>query len=152
MNRVEKTIDLHMNQGLNCAQAILTVYGAPAGISPETAKTMGRTFGGGIAGHGLTCGYILGGMLALAASLNTKDEKEARRNTHTAVMELFRRFEEKHGTTLCKDLLGADLSTEKGRTKIHEEKRIPKRCPGFGRDVAEVLEKLIPKETNVLNP
>jgi hypothetical protein len=61
-------------------------------------------------------------------------------------MELIRCFKERYGTTMCKELLGADFSTEEGRKRIQEEKLVAKYChseDGIGRDVARILEELI---------
>jgi C_GCAxxG_C_C family probable redox protein len=143
MNKAEKTVDLHMNGGLNCAQAIIAVYGEPSGLDLKTAKLLGRPFGGGIGALGKTCGYLIGAILCLAHSRNNKDEGKARKNTKKAVQEMFRRFEEKHGTSMCKELLGADMSTVEGAKKIEEENLVAKRCYGYGRDVAEILSEFL---------
>jgi C_GCAxxG_C_C family probable redox protein len=146
MNKVKKTLDLHRNGGLTCSQALLTVYGETYGIDLEKAMLLGRPLAGGIGGQGETCGYIAAAILILAYAYNDKDEAKARKNTHPVVMNLFRRFKERHGTTMCKELLGADISSEEGRKKIREEKLVAKRCHcdgGIGQDVAEILETLI---------
>ena len=36
MNKVEKTVDLHMNGGLNCAQAIIAAFGEAFGVDLKT--------------------------------------------------------------------------------------------------------------------
>jgi C_GCAxxG_C_C family probable redox protein len=143
MNRVEKTVDLQKNGGLNCAQAILTAFSESLGLDRETAKMLGRPWGGGMGHLALTCGYLTGGILVLAQAMNNNDEPQARKQTFKAVQELFSRFKEKNGATMCKELLGADMTTEEGVKKIMEEKLIAKNCYGFGRDVAEILEELI---------
>ena len=143
MNRVEKTVDLHKNGGLNCSQAILTAFSESFGMDPETAKMLGRPLGGGISHLALTCGYLTGAVLVLAQAMNNKDERQARKETFKAVQELFSRFKERHGATMCKELLGADMTTEEGIKKILEEKLVAKHCYGYGRDVAEILEDLI---------
>ena len=143
MNKVKKTLDLHRNDGLTCSQALLTVYGERYGIDPEKAMLLGRPLAGVIGGQGETCGYITAAILILSYAYNYKDEAE---NTHPVVMNLFRRFKERHGTTMCKELLGADMSSEEGRKKIKEEKLVAKRCHcdgGIGQDVTEILETLI---------
>jgi len=143
MNKVEKTVDLHMNGGFNCAQAIIAVYGEPSGVDLKTAKLLGRPFGGGIGGLGKTYGYLMGAILCLANSRTNKDEGKARKETKKAVQEMFRRFEEKHGTFMCKELLGADMSTAEGAKKIEEENLVAKHCYGYGRDVAEIMSELL---------
>jgi len=143
MNRVEKTVDLHENGGLNCSQAILTAFGESFGMDPETAKLLGRPWGGGLGHLGITCGYLTGAVLVLAQAINNKDERQARKDSFQAVQELFRRFKKRHGTVMCKELLGADFSTEEGTKKIREEQLVAKHCYGYARDAAEILEELL---------
>lgn len=146
MTRIEKTVDLHKNGGLSCSQAVLTVYGEQYGIDSEKARLLGRTLAAGIGRQGETCGYITGALLILAHAYNDKDEAQARKKTHPVVMELIRRFKERYGTMMCKELLGADMSTKEGLKKIVEEKLLAKHCyseGGIGQYVAKVLEELL---------
>jgi C_GCAxxG_C_C family probable redox protein len=146
MNRAETTIDLQMNGGLNCAQAIMTVFGESLGLSPDAAKVLGRPWGGGMAQQGMTCGYLTGAILVLAQAFGDQDEEQSGKQLGQAVRSLFSRFEERRGATLCKELLGADMSTEEGVQKIKEEGLVKRLCcspGGISQDVAEILEKLI---------
>jgi C_GCAxxG_C_C family probable redox protein len=144
MNRVEETVALHKNGGLNCSQAILTAFGELFGMDPETAAMLGRPWAGGIGHQALTCGYLTGAVLVLALALNNKDENRARRDLDKAIRNLFSRFKERHGgATMCKELLGADMTTEEGIKKIWEEKLVARYCYGYARDVAEILEELL---------
>lgn len=143
MNRVEKTTDLFMNGGLNCAQAILTVYGETLGVDPDTAKVFGRPLGGGVGTMGQICGFLTGGALVLAHAFNHQDERQARKETHPKVVEFLMAFKERCGTVTCVDLLGADMGTEEGRKKIKEEELVRKRCPAYGKNAAEILEALL---------
>jgi len=150
MNRIEKTLDLHKNYNLNCSQAILTAFGERVGMDSKTAKKLGRPWAGGIAHMAQTCGYLTGAVLVLAWVFENKDEGRARMETDRAIRKLFRRFEGRRGTTLCRDLLGADMTTEAGVKKILEEKLVDKYCHatgGIGQDVSEILEELLYLET-----
>ena len=147
MNRIEKTVDLQKNGGLNCSQALLTVFGEQYGIDAETAKMLGRPWGGGMGRLAGTCGYLTGAILVLAQAFNhNDDEGRAREEVFKTVRELFSRFEKRRGTTSCKELLGADISTERGLKKIQEEQLVKKICcgdGGIGQDVAEILEEML---------
>ena len=142
MNRIEETGEL-FNQGLNCSQAMLTVFGSSFGIDPERAKQLGRPFGGGMGRLALTCGALSGAVMVLGLAKDHPEEAEARELSYGKVRELFQRFEARHGTSLCKELLGADLSTEEGRQKAKEDKLVSKVCPGLVREVAGILEMLL---------
>ncbi|MBA4367455.1 MAG: hypothetical protein C0403_07430 [Desulfobacterium sp.] len=146
MNRIEKTVDLHRNGNLTCSQAIITAFGEQFGISPASAKALGRPWSGGIGHQGLTCGYLAGAVIVIASAFDNENEGQARMETDVAVKELFSRFEARYGTTLCRDLLGADMTTEAGLVRIMQEKLVKKYClaeDGIGQTVAEILDELV---------
>jgi C_GCAxxG_C_C family probable redox protein len=142
MNNVERTVDL-FSTGLNCSQAILTVFGESYGLDAEMAAKLGRPLGAGIGHMAKTCGAVSAAVLILGMAKDHQDEGEARKVSHACVQDLFRRFTEAHGTTECKELLGADMSTVEGLQKIQEEKLVRKVCPAFVRDTAIILEGLL---------
>jgi len=146
MDRIQKTLELQRNGGLNCSQAIITSFGEQFGIDPETAKIIGRPWGGGIGQLAETCGYLTGAVQILAHAFDQHDEIKARSDVFRAVQELFKRFKKKRGTTNCRELIGADFSTKDGLLKIKTEGLVKKICcsaDGIGGDVAEILEDII---------
>jgi len=146
MNRIEKTLDLHKNGRLNCSQAIFTAFGDQLGVDMKTAKMFGRPWAGGIGHMAQICGYLTGALLVLACAFENEDEGRARMETDKAVRRLFSRLENQRGSILCKDLLGADMTTETGINKILKEKLVDKYCHakgGIGQDVSEILEELL---------
>ncbi len=142
MNNVEKTVDFFAS-GLNCSQAILTVLGEPYGLASEMAARLGRPLGGGMGRMARTCGAVTGAVLVLGLAKDHQDEGEARKASYSSVQSLFRRFEALHGTTECRSLLGADMSTDEGLKKVQDEKLVSKLCPAFVRDAASILEELL---------
>ncbi|MGO9120674.1 MAG: C-GCAxxG-C-C family protein [Desulfomonilaceae bacterium] len=142
MNNVEKTVDL-FSTGLNCSQAILTVFGESLGLDAEMAAKLGRPLGGGMGHLAKTCGAVTAAVLILGMAKDHQDEGKARKASHSFVQDLFRHFTDAHGTTECKELLGADMSTEEGLKKVQEEKLVRKVCPAFVRDTAIILEGLL---------
>jgi C_GCAxxG_C_C family probable redox protein len=146
MDRIQKTIELQRNAGLNCAQAIITSFGEQFGINPEAARIIGRPWGGGIGQLAKTCGYLTGAVQIIAHAYDQHDEGKARSEVFRAVQELFKRFEKKRGTTQCRELLGVDFSTKDGLLRIKSEGLVQKICcsaNGIGSDVAEILEEII---------
>jgi len=72
------------------------------------------------------------------------EERQARYKTYDLVREFARRFEESHGTLLCKELLeGVDLSTDAGRKEAQDRNLFKTVCPRFVQDVAHILQDLL---------
>ena len=91
----------------------------------------------------LTCGALTGAVMVLGLAKDHPVEADARELSYEKVRELFQRFEARHGTTVCKELLGADLSTEEGRQKAKEDKLTSKVCPGLVKEVAGILGSIL---------
>jgi C_GCAxxG_C_C family probable redox protein len=144
---VERVVQL-FGSGHNCSQAVLTVFGEAFGVDPATARRLGRPWGGGMSRQGLTCGALTGAVLVLGLAKDDTDEARARQQTYEAVNQLFRRFEERYGSTSCRDLLGADMSTGEGRRRIEEGKLTEAICPGLVQSAAEILADLISPVTD----
>ncbi|MBM3301334.1 MAG: C_GCAxxG_C_C family protein, partial [Deltaproteobacteria bacterium] len=91
MNNVERAVDFFAS-GLNCSQAMLTVFGEPCGLDSEMAERLGRPLGGGMGRMARTCGAVTAAVLVLGLAKNHQDEGEARKVSYSHVQELFRRF------------------------------------------------------------
>jgi len=57
--------------------------------------------------------------------------------------EFIKRFLEKNGTIICKELIKCDISTVEGRKKAEEEKLFVKICPKFIKNGIEILENIL---------
>jgi len=142
MNNVERTMDL-LSNGMNCSQAILTAFGEPYGLDMGLLASLGRPLAGGMGRSGRTCGAVSAAAIVLGLAKDHPAEIEARQDTFAHVRQLLKRFEALHGSTECRDLLGADWTTEEGLKKIREENLVKNRCPAFVRDAATILEELM---------
>jgi C_GCAxxG_C_C family probable redox protein len=142
MNNAERAAEL-FDSGLNCCQAVLTVFGEPYGLCPATAKRVARAFGGGMGRLGKTCGAVSGAVAVLGLASDREDESEAKKVSYSYVQEFFRRFEALHGATDCRGLLGTDVSTEEGYKQARESELFKNVCPAFVKDAATILEELL---------
>ena len=141
---VESTVSAFQD-GVNCCQAILLTYGGILGLARESALRLGTGFGGGMARHGEVCGAVTGSIMAISIKygMSKKSDDDARDKTYELVTELIDKFKSKHGSILCKDLLGCDISTTEGRELAQKEDKFKEECPGFVRTAAEILEKIL---------
>ncbi len=69
-------------------------------------------------------------------------EKETRFRVYDLNKDLVHRFEQKHGTIMCKDLLGVDVGTPEGRDKAVKDGLFRTLCPRFVRDAAQILSEM----------
>jgi hypothetical protein len=53
------------------------------------------------------------------------------------------RFKARHKTTVCRELLGCDVSSFEGLRTAKKEKHFKRRCPTFVQDAAEILEEIL---------
>jgi len=91
-------------------------------------------------GMGRECGAVTGAMMILGFKVQeASTEKETRFKVYDLNKELARLFEKKHGTIICKDLLGVDVGTPEGRDKAIKDNLFRTLCPGFVRDAAQIL-------------
>jgi len=142
MDRVDKTVEL-FNQGLNCSQAMLRVFGQAWGLGPDLAQKLGRPLGGGMGHLARMCGAVSAGVLVLGLVPRAEaEEVDRRRQVYRAVQELVRRFEARHGSADCEVLLGVHVGTPEGKQKIAAENLVARLCPGFVRTVAQDLVDL----------
>ncbi len=102
--------------GYNCAQATCAALAPAFGVDEVTALKAAAMFGGGVARTGGLCGAVSGALMALgfryATAETSGDIKAALYERGRAFMEA---FERENGSTVCRDLIGCDLSTAEGR-------------------------------------
>jgi C_GCAxxG_C_C family probable redox protein len=108
------------------------------------AIKLARAFGSGM-GQGEVCGALVGGYMILGLTLQGEtDEGRARYKTYDLVREFTGHFTARHGTIVCKDLLGGvDPSTEAGRRQALDQKLFTTICPKLVEDAADILEMMV---------
>ena len=108
------------------------------------AMRLGRAFGSGM-GQGGVCGVLVGAFMILGLTFQGEtDERRARYGTYDLVREFTGRFRARHGTIVCKELLGGvDPSTEAGRQQALDQKLFTTICPKLVEDGANILEAMV---------
>ncbi len=109
LSRVEEAVKT-FESGYNCAQSVFATYADLFGIDKETALKMSSSMGGGIGRMREVCGVV--SAMALLAGLkegNTDPEnEEAKEAIYLLTRQMADKFKEKHGTIICRELLGID--------------------------------------------
>ncbi len=70
--------------------------------------------------------------------IGPEENRVEKEKTYDAVRRFMREFAELNGSTVCRDLLGCDISTPEGYARAREEKLFA-RCPGLVRDTVGLV-------------
>ena len=131
--RVEQTIQRHQ-KGYNCCQAIVCTYCDLFGMDEEAAFKLAEGFGAGMGGMNSTCGAV-SGAIAVAGLKNSQgtSNTKTKGSTYQLCKEIVKSFEDKNGTSICRELKGIDTG------------KVIRSCPDCIRDAAEIVESLLLK-------
>jgi len=133
----------HFLEGYNCAQSVLlTMYEQEKGKNTLVPK-IATGFGGGVGRCGSICGALTGGVMVLSLRYGTNEPSmEKRLRSYELSASLYKQFERRHGTVLCRELIHYDLSNPKEREKAREARVFEENCSNYIRTVIEILSKL----------
>lgn len=132
MTKKEEAIALH-DKKYNCAQAVACAFAKEAGIDMETLFKACEGFGLGMGGMCGTCGAVSGAVM-LAGFINSDgaiDAPATKAETYKLSKEITRRFEEKNGSLVCKELKGIETGN------------ILRTCPGCIEDAVEIVQEVL---------
>lgn len=131
------------NNGLNCAQAVLSAFCEKYGLGEELALKMAGGLGSGFR-SGEICGAVSGAVLVVGLKYGQQsaDDRKAKQVCYEKTEEFIRAFRDRSGSVLCRELLGCDLSTAEGREKAQKEHLFDTICVEKVRSALELLEKL----------
>jgi C_GCAxxG_C_C family probable redox protein len=144
MNKLEKAVDC-FNKGFNCAQAVLSAFAGNLGIDENQSLKVSSAFGGGICRMGDTCGAVTGGLMVIGLKYGMTDVSDAaaKEKTYSEAGKFIGEFKKLHGSVMCRDLLGYDLSKPEEVKAYKEKNPGPSLCPDYVGDAAAILENLL---------
>lgn len=136
----------NFKNGYNCSQSIVLAFADLLPTDQSQLLRMASSFGGGMGRLREVCGSVTG-MFMIAGLLYGYDGPETgqvKADHYAIVQELARRFEEKHGSIVCREMLGLsvrhDSPIPEARTPEYYQKRP---CAEIIGDAAEILEEFI---------
>lgn len=140
----------NFKKGYNCAQSVVLAFQDLLPAEEAMLSKMASSFGAGMGRLREVCGSV-SGMFMVAGLLYGYDGPETgeKKAEHYArIQELAHRFEEKHGSIVCRELLGLNVKHDDPHPEERTEEYYRKRpCEEIIGDAAEILEKLIEEET-----
>ena len=145
MARKEKAAEL-FESGYNCAQAVILAFSDLTELDEKTLARLGSSFGGGMGRLREVCGAV-SGMFAVAGLLYGYDGAEGgteKAEHYARIQQLARRFSEKNGSIICRELLGLEKKTDTPEPEARTAEFYKKRpCRELVGDAAEILEGFI---------
>ena len=144
MSRIEQAVRM-FEQEFSCSQSVFSAYADPADLPRDAALRVAAGFGGGLARTGETCGAVTGAIMALGLRHCGAPAADplAKQEAYPPVREFLARFRARHGSIVCRELLGCDLGTPEGLQSARDQGLFKSRCPGFVRTAGEILEDLL---------
>ncbi len=144
MKRSDRAVST-FEEGFSCSQAVLSAFSEELGLDRPTALKVSTAFGGGMSGLALTCGAVTGALMVLGLKHGRtgKNDAAAKVRTYELSRQFVRRFTERHGSIVCRELLGLDISTPEGKERASQERLFETLCPAFVRTAAEILDEIL---------
>ena len=143
----EKAIDLFVNKGFNCAQAVLSSHCEEYGLQEDLAKKIACGFGAGIGYNGEICGAVSGAVLLIGLKYGKylESDDESKYKTYKLAKELTDNFKKEYGTINCTELLKYDLGNKDEYAKAKEAGLFKELCPLFVKRAIELAEEILKK-------
>lgn len=130
-------------EGYNCAQSVLLTMFEHWKGEDDLIPKIATAFGGGIGRCGSVCGALTGGVMALGIKYGTnKPSLEKRLKAYELAHRFYKQFEKQHGSVLCRELIGYDLSNPEELEKARKAKVFEEKCVNFVRGAIEILAEL----------
>lgn len=127
-------------EGYNCAQSVLLTMCEHWNCTSELVPKVATGFGGGIGRCGSVCGALTGGVMTIGIKYGTNQPSSKRRpSCYRLARKLYRQFEQRHQSTLCRELIKCDLSDPDQLEKARNAKVFEEKCSDFIRTVVEIL-------------
>ena len=145
MNPIE-IADQRFQEGYSCSQSVFSALAGRWNIDRDLSLRLAAGLGGGIARSAGTCGCVTGAILALGMTqgdVSPEANRTEKEKTYEFCRRFLRAFEERHGSTVCSELMGCDISTPEGFARAKQEGLHQSRCRKFVRDAVEIADAML---------
>jgi C_GCAxxG_C_C family probable redox protein len=136
-------------EGFSCSQAVLMAFAPGLGMDERQAALVASAFGGGMARHGWTCGALTGALMAMGlhAGHTTAEDTATKDDLYARAQALVARFDQRHGATTCRQLVGANMLDPVERQAASDRGVFTTLCPQLVRTAAALVagELAVPK-------
>lgn len=143
MNHTDTALKL-FSQRFHCSQAVLAAFSKDLGITEEQALKLGGCFGGGMC-KGEVCGACTGALMALGLKYGQSEinDLNSRLKANELTVCFLEKFRDENGSYICRELLGCDLSTDKGKEYAKKHNLFIEFCPKMVASAVRITEDLL---------
>ncbi len=128
----------------NCSQSVFKAIMENFDLAEKDMVHLAAGFGGGIGKRGLTCGCISGAVMAIGAIEKQKEQDQEKHldASYDAAGEFVKRSKKEMGSTLCKELIGYDLSSDLELQAARDQGVFRDICPTFVKRTVNIVLRL----------
>ncbi len=132
----------------NCAESTTKAVAEHFNVGRCGFPRAATAFGGGIARGGGPCGAVSGTLMGIGLLFGRDVGGDHRHidRVYAMAREFQSEFARRFGSTLCRELLHCDISTNKGRIQAKKAKLFDRQCPGYVRGAMDILADSVEKE------
>lgn len=146
MNKKEKRISRcleYFDEGYACSQAIVLGFEDIFNIDTEALKLISSTFGGGMGRLRRTCGAVTGAYMVLGAKYGNTQPKDVdtKLGAYKKVRELTEQVEDTLGTSICKEILVNNATSEQVKERKYHKiicRKVVAKVAGLLYDMIEI--------------
>jgi C_GCAxxG_C_C family probable redox protein len=125
----------------NCAQTVFSLFVEDLGLDEKTALKISSCFGGGMA-CAETCGAVTGAYMVIGMKHgHFTSDSVAKAKTKALVKQFNEEFKAEHGSLICKQLTGFDISTPEGAAAAGANRIHDTKCTEFIKTACNLLEE-----------
>jgi C_GCAxxG_C_C family probable redox protein len=140
MNKKSDLVEKQFSN-FNCAQTVISLFAEDLGLDDPTALKIASGFGGGM-NCAETCGAVTGSYMVIGMKHgHSTSDPEAKAKTKELVKKFNKQFKAAHGSLICKELTGFDISTPEGAEAASEHRVHDTKCTGFIKTACDILEE-----------
>lgn len=131
-------------KGIDCSQVVTENFADEFGYDKDFMRKMSACFGGGML-RGETCGSVIAGLMLIGLKYghSKEDDTEQKKLMREKSEEFKTKFVEKYESTMCRDLLGYDLSKPEELGFALESGKLFSFCPRLTKDTIDILKEIL---------
>ena len=138
----EKACENFLN-GCNCAQSVLCAFSYITGFDKKTSMKLASSFGGGMGRLREVCGAV-SAMFMIAGLLKGYEvagDDIGKTRQYQLVQDLAKKFKDKHGSIICRELLGLDGEDNPIPSKRTAKYYAERPCAEFIKTAADIIKE-----------